>query len=118
MTGLKSVPRQLAETFTLLLAPFAPHLAEEVWQRLGHAESLARHPWPRYDEAKLAEATMELPVQVNGKLRDRVVVPQGLSELEIEQIVLAREKVRAALGGRDPARVVHVPGRLVNLVVT
>src|SRR3984957_15871496 len=65
MTALPSIPRPLAETFTLMLAPFAPHIAEEMWERLGHHKSLTRRPWPTFDKTKLAESTMELPVQVN-----------------------------------------------------
>jgi leucyl-tRNA synthetase len=105
----------------LMLAPLAPHIAEELWsRRLAAAgeewRSIHTESWPSYDEALVAADTVELPIQVSGKLRDRVVVPAGLSELEIEQIVLARPKVRALLEGRPPAKVIHVPGRLVNLV--
>jgi leucyl-tRNA synthetase len=111
----------------LMLAPAAPHVSEELWQRrlaaagvagAGSTEqSIHLEAWPAYDPAHAAEETTELPIQVNGKLRDRVVVPVGLSQTEIEEIVLAREKVQSALGGKTPQRVVHVPGRLVNLVV-
>jgi leucyl-tRNA synthetase len=106
----------------LMLAPAAPHIAEELWSRrlasAGHEwRSIHTEAWPSYDEALVATDTIELPIQVNGRLRDRVLVPAGLSSLEIEQIVLARDKVRAALGDRAPDRIVHVPGRLVNLVL-
>ena len=111
----------------VMLAPAAPHIAEELWQRRlagagvtgawTMARSVHREHWPAHDPALAAEETVELPIQVNGKLRDRVVVPVGLSQTEIEEIVLAREKVVEALGGGTPRRVVHVPGRLVNLVV-
>ena len=105
-----------------LLAPSAPHIAEELWSRILESRgetwrSIHLEPWPGHDEALVAEDTVELPVQVNGKLRDRVLVPAGLSAAEIEAIVLAREKVRAVLGDRAPERVVQVPGRLVNIVV-
>jgi leucyl-tRNA synthetase len=106
----------------LMLAPAAPHITEELWSRRladgGHEwRSIHSEAWPSYDEALVPTDTVELPIQVNGKLRDRVLVPAGLSSLEIEQIVLARDKVRAALGERTPDRIVHVPGRLVNLVL-
>jgi leucyl-tRNA synthetase len=111
----------------LMLAPAAPHVSEELWQRrlaaagvagAGSTErSIHLEVWPAYDPAHAAEETIELPIQVNGKLRDRVVVPVGLSQTEIEEIVLARAKVLVALGGKTPTRVIHVPGRLVNLVV-
>src|SRR5262249_45342053 len=83
ITGRPSVPRQLAENLTLLLAPFAPHMAEEIWERLGHHKSLTRRPWPTYDEAKLAETTWDCPVQVNGKLRDIIKVAADASEASI-----------------------------------
>jgi leucyl-tRNA synthetase len=106
----------------LMLAPAAPHLAEELWSRrlaaAGAAwSSIHRERWPEVDRAAAAAEERELPVQVNGKLRDKVTIPVGLSEAEIEAIVLAREKVVAALGGKAPERVIHAGGRLVNIVV-
>jgi leucyl-tRNA synthetase len=107
----------------LMLAPVAPHIAEELWSRRLAADgepwaSVHTQAWPDVDETAIVEATREVPVQVNGKLRDRVTVPTGISELELEQIVLARDKVRAALGGNEPAKIVHAGGgRLVNIVV-
>ncbi|MGH2407069.1 MAG: leucine--tRNA ligase, partial [Candidatus Limnocylindrales bacterium] len=106
----------------LMLAPAAPHIAEELWSRrlsaAGEAwRSIHLERWPAWDEALIAERTIELPVQINGKLRDRVTMPAGLPQDEIERIVLARDKVIAALGGRAPDKVIHVGGRLVNLVI-
>jgi leucyl-tRNA synthetase len=107
----------------LMLAPAAPHITEELWGRLGPPagkpwSSIHAHRWPSVDEAAAAEATREVPIQVNGKLRDKVTVSAGISEIELEQVVLARDKVRAALGGRKPDRVIHAGGgRLVNIVV-
>jgi len=107
----------------LMLAPAAPHITEELWERLGPPpgkpwSSIHAHRWPSVDEAAAAEATREVPVQVNGKLRDKVTVPTGIGQAELEAIVLARDKVRAALDGRRPDRVVHAGGgRLVNIVV-
>jgi leucyl-tRNA synthetase len=106
----------------LMLAPAAPHISEELWSRRLAASgaewsSIHREPWPEADETLASDETREVPVQVNGKLRDRVVVPAGISEIELEQIVLARDKVRAALSGREPDRVIHAGGRLVNIVV-
>jgi leucyl-tRNA synthetase len=107
---------------TLMLAPAAPHIADELWSRLLAAAGEAPHSvhteaWPTFDAALVAERTIELPVQVNGKLRDRVTIPAGLSAAEIEAIVLARGKVVAALAGRTPDKIIQVGGRLVNLVV-
>ena len=106
----------------LMLAPAAPHISEELWSRrlasAGEAwRSIHTERWPAWDEALVAERTVELPIQVNGKLRDRVEIAAGLSQAEVEAIVLAREKVQAALGGRAPDKVIHAGGRLVNLVV-
>ena len=86
-----------------MLAPFAPHIAEELWQRLGHTTALARRPWPAYDEAKLAESTLELPVQVNGKLRDKITVPADADEADILSAAEAAERVRPWVEGKTLA---------------
>jgi leucyl-tRNA synthetase len=107
----------------LMLAPAAPHVTEELWsRRLAEAgqpwSSIHAETWPMVDDIAASDETREVPVQVNGKLRDRVVVPAGISEIELEQIVLARDKVIAALAGREPDRlIVAGGGRLVNVVV-
>ncbi|MGI8703029.1 MAG: class I tRNA ligase family protein, partial [Candidatus Limnocylindrales bacterium] len=106
----------------LMLAPAAPHITEELWSRRLTAagepwRSIHQEAWPAVDEALAAEETMELPVQVNGKLRDRVPMAVGLPRAEVEEIVRAREKVQAALGGQEPLRTVYVDGRLINFVV-
>ncbi len=107
----------------LMLAPAAPHISEELWSRLADTRgeawsSIHTTQWPMVDESVTVEATHEVPIQVNGKLRDRVTVPAGISEIELEQIVLARDKVVAALGGKQPHRVIHAGGgKLVNIVV-
>ena len=117
MGRLDRIPRKLAEPFTLMLAPFAPHLAEELWQRLGHAQSLARHPWPTYDPAKLVESTMELPVQVNGKLRDRVTVPADADEGSILATAKSAPGARSWIEGKTVVKELYVPKKLVNFVV-
>jgi leucyl-tRNA synthetase len=106
----------------LMLAPIAPHISEELWsRRLADAgdewRSIHLEQWPSVDEAAVVAETIEVVVQVNGKVRDRVEVPAGISEIELDQIVMARDKVRAALAGRDPDRIIRVGGKLVNLVV-
>ncbi len=110
------LPREAAETFALLLAPFAPHLAEELWSRLGHAHSLAAEPWPSADPALLEEPTLTLAVQVNGKRRDEIEVPADADDAAIERAALASPAVARHLDGRKPKRVIVVPGRLVNIV--
>jgi len=109
-------PRAVVESFVLLLAPLAPHLAEELWQRLGHAESLVREPWPLADPAFLKVDEIELSVQVAGKMRDRVRVPADADEPTALAAALASENVRKHLGTGHPRRVIYVPGRLINLV--
>jgi leucyl-tRNA synthetase len=111
------VPKQLAETFTLLVAPFAPHLAEEIWNRLGHARSLAREPWPKYDPGKLLESTLELPVQVNGRLRGTVSVPATAGEQEVIEAAENLESVKPWLAGKMVARKIYVDKKLVSFVV-
>ena len=112
-----SLSRSQAERFILVLAPFAPHLAEELWQFLGHKESLAREPFPAFDPALVVDATIELPVQVNGKLRARLSVPADAPEEAILAAALADPKVAGLLAGKTIVKKVVVPGRLVNLVI-
>jgi len=111
------ISQDQAERFVQVLGPFAPHVAEELWQRLGHAESIAYEPWPEYDEAMIVEDTIELPVQVNGKLRGRINVPADASEDDIVTAALAEPRVAAAIEGKKLLKKILVPGRLLNLVV-
>ncbi|MGE5755474.1 MAG: leucine--tRNA ligase, partial [Planctomycetaceae bacterium] len=110
-------PRSAMEDFTLLLAPMAPHVAEELWQVLGHPESLAYAPWPTFDPALLKDEEVEVPVQVNGKLRGRVIVPAGADRQTLEGAARADERITALLEGKEIKKTVVVPGRLVNFVV-
>ncbi|HEX2221346.1 MAG TPA: leucine--tRNA ligase [Candidatus Limnocylindria bacterium] len=107
---------QAVDALLLLLAPVAPHIAEELWSRRGRPYSIHRQSWPIHDPGLAAATTIELPVQVDGKLRDRLVVTPDTPADEIERLALGSERVQAYLGGRPPARVIHVPGRLVNVV--
>jgi leucyl-tRNA synthetase len=111
------VPRELAEKFVLLLAPFAPHLAEEIWTRLGHQPSLARYPWPVFDPAKLAESTMELAVQVNGKLRGTITVAADAAEEAIFAAARDAESVKSWLANKTVVKQIYAPKKLVSLVV-
>jgi leucyl-tRNA synthetase len=108
--------RALVESFVLMLAPLAPHLAEELWERLGHAKSLAHEPWPVADPAFLSVDEVEISVQVAGKLRARVRVPADADEAAVRAAAQADENVRKHLGAKEPRRVIYVPGRLINLV--
>jgi leucyl-tRNA synthetase len=111
------LPRRAAEVLVLLLSPLAPHLGEELWQRLGHTKSLAYEPWPAADPALLVSDEVTLVIQVNGKRRDEITVPADADEAAVREAVLASEKVRRHLDGRTPRKVIVVPGRLVNVVV-
>jgi leucyl-tRNA synthetase len=117
MTGLISIPRELAENFVLMLAPLAPHIAEEIWEYLGHHKSLARRPWPQFDENKLTEAMLELPVQINGKLRDKITVANDADEQTILAAAESAEKIKPWLEGKTIRKRLYVPKKLVNLVV-
>ncbi|UCG55635.1 MAG: leucine--tRNA ligase [Phycisphaerales bacterium] len=110
-------PRSVVEKLLLILAPFAPHIAEELWQRLGYPESLAYEPWPEYDEELVKEREIELAVQVNGKIKDRIVVSAGADEEAIKQRALAGEKVVAAMAGKEAKKIIVIKSRLVNIVV-
>jgi leucyl-tRNA synthetase len=110
-------PRSALETFVLLLSPFAPHLGEELWQALGHAQTLAYEPWPGYDEALIKAESIEVPVQINGKLRTKLTVPADIDKAALEMIALADDKVRGLIDGKKIKKVIVVPGKLVNIVV-
>lgn len=112
-----AVPRAAVEPLVLMLAPLAPHMAEELWLRLGHTTSLAHGPFPQADPAYLVDDSVEYPVQVNGKLRGRVVVAADADQDTLKAAALSDEKVQAFLAGASPRKVIVVPGRLVNLVV-
>jgi leucyl-tRNA synthetase len=109
--------RSQLERFLRVLAPFAPHLAEELWQRLGESGSVCRAQWPTVDASLLEDHSVELPVQVQGKVRARIVVPANADAGEVERIALADDKVQALLGGKAPRKVIVVPRRMVNLVL-
>ncbi|MCB0970919.1 MAG: leucine--tRNA ligase, partial [Acidimicrobiales bacterium] len=111
------VPRGAAEPLVLLLAPLAPHLAEELWARLGHETSLAYEPFPEADEAWLVDDQVELPVSLNGKVKARIVVAADADADAIEAAARADDKVAALLDGREIRKVIAVPGRMVNFVV-
>jgi leucyl-tRNA synthetase len=117
MTQCDVRPRPVIEPFVLLLSPFAPHLAEELWETLGHGETLAYEPWPEYDESKIAEPTIEIPVQVNGKVRGKITVPADADQQTMQQAAEEDADVRKHIDGKTVVKVVVVPGRMVNFVV-
>ena len=111
------LPKEFLEKFVLCLAPFAPHLGEELWQFLGHDRSLAYEPWPEYDPKALVEDEIEIPVQVLGKLRGRVKVPVAATPAEMEAAAKANPDVAKFLDGKTIVKVIAVPKRMVNFVV-
>ena len=117
----KAVPVQFVaevqRSVVLLLAPFAPYLAHELWEMIGEKESLLRAPWPKFDAELAKEEEIVIPVQVNGKLRGRVVVPADATEEFVLERALADEKVKAAIAGKQIMKKICVPGKMVNLVV-
>ncbi len=111
------LPKEYLEIFVLCLSPFAPHLGEELWAFLGHGESLAYEPWPKYDASALVEDEIEIPVQVMGKLRGRVKVPVAATPAEMEAVAKANADVAKFLEGKTIVKVIAVPKRMVNFVV-
>jgi len=109
--------KEAVDTLLLLLAPTAPHLAEELWQQIGHQYSIHNQSWPKWDEALAKEEEITLVVQVNGKLRERMAVPASITEDEAKEKALASPKVKAHTEGKKIVKVIYVPGRLVNIVV-
>ena len=110
------IPRKYALGFIQLLAPFAPHLAEEMWEIYGNTESISYVPWPTFDESKLVTDTVEIVVQLMGKVKAKLDVKKDLTPAELEQIVLANEEVKELIEGKQVMKVIVVPGRLVNIV--
>jgi len=111
-----AVMSEVLETMALMLGPITPHMADELWERLGKKGFLYQETWPTFDPEVAADPTIEVPVQVNGKLRDRLSVPSDVADAALEALALGSEKVKAALEGRAPKKVIVVKGRLVNIV--
>jgi len=117
LVALDAVPRTVADTFVRLLAPFAPHVCEELWERLGHATSVGFAEWPDYDPELSAAETVTMIVQVNGKVRDRIEVDPAITEADAEALALSSDRVQAYTQGSPPHRVVVRVPNLVNVVV-
>jgi leucyl-tRNA synthetase len=113
----QKVLRFALETFVLLISPMMPHLAEEMWETLGHETLVADTPWPQFDDSLTVDNNVKLAVQVNGKVRDTIEVPKDMAKDEIEKIALANEKVIKFMDGKTIRKVIVVPGRIVNIVV-
>jgi leucyl-tRNA synthetase len=116
-TGQDIRPLSCMESFVLMLSPMAPHICEELWQVLGHSESLAYALWPVFDPKYVEESVIELPIQINGRVRGRVAVPANADNKEVEQVALADPKVKKYLEGSSIRKVIVVPKKLINIVV-
>jgi len=113
----KETGREIIEKFLILLSPFSPHLAEELWQRLGHKKSIFLEKWPQYDKKLIKEKITTLIIQVNGRVRDRIEVKAGISEKEAKELTLAREKVKKHILNKKVKKVIFIKGKLINIVV-
>ncbi len=114
---LEPRPRAVLAPFVQLLSPFAPHIAEELWELLGHRDSLSYAPWPTWDEQHLVESEIEIPIQINGKLRAKIMVPAGADAVTLQTLAAAHANIAPQLAGKQIVKVVAVPGRMVNFVV-
>ena len=112
-----SIPSILNSQFLILLSPFAPHLAEELWQTNGEKKSIFLSSWPKYDPKKIVDEVKTIAVQINGKVRGTIDVPEGSSESAVKNLALADEKIKKALAGKNVQKMIYVPGRIVNLIV-
>jgi leucyl-tRNA synthetase len=117
LAKLPVVPVEIVEKLVLILSPFAPHISEELWAKLGHSESLAYESWPEYDKELIKEKEIELAIQINGKIKDKIVVAADSSDEQIKQKALSCEKVVAAMAGKQPKKVIVIKSRLVNIVI-
>jgi leucyl-tRNA synthetase len=116
-TAAETLPRGIAMSFLRVLSPYAPHLCEELWQRLGETELIAHAEWPSWDPALCEDETITIVVQINGKKRDELQVPRDTDREELERLALAAENAQRFIDGQEVKRVIVVPGRLVNIVV-
>jgi leucyl-tRNA synthetase len=118
VSGQKKLPRKLWQPFILLLAPYAPHLAEELWEKTGGSPSVSRQRWPEWVEALTVEELVEVVFQINGKIRAKENLPAGLGETETREKALANARMKELLDGKEIRKVIVVPGKLVNVVAS
>nr|WP_297919558.1 leucine--tRNA ligase [uncultured Allomuricauda sp.] len=116
LTSQKCTSKSILNPLAILVSPYAPHIAEELWQHLGNSESMANAPFPKFEAKYLVESIKEYPISFNGKLRFKLELPMDMGKDEIEAAVIAHEKTKAQLQGREPKKVIVVPGKIVNIV--
>ena len=114
---VEKVYRPYAENLIKMLSCIAPHICEEMWQQLGHNESIAYEPWPTYDEKMLVDDEVEIAVQVNGKVRAKITVAKDEAKDKVEQIALSQDNIKAHTEGKNIIKVIVVPNKIVNIVV-
>jgi leucyl-tRNA synthetase len=117
LTGLKCNKKAILEELLLLIAPFAPHIAEELWHRAGHEETVVIQGFPKYKEEYLKESTIEYPVSFNGKMRFKLELPVDIDQKQVEEIVKNHEKAQKWLEGKEPKKIIFVPKKIINVVV-
>ena len=116
LTAQKCTSKDVLEPLLVLLSPYAPHIAEELWNQLGNNESISTAPFPEFDASHLVESSKNYPISFNGKMRFTLELPLDMSKEDIEKKVLAHEKTQEQLQGRAPKKVIVVPGKIVNIV--
>lgn len=116
LTAQKCTSKAILEPLAILVSPYAPHIAEELWEKLGHKESISNAPFPKFDASHLVERSKEYPISFNGKMRFTMELPLDIGKEDIEAAVMAHEKTQAQLQGRTPKKVIVVPGKIVNIV--
>ena len=116
LTAQKCTSKEILEPLLILISPYAPHIAEELWNQLGHKQSISTVPFPKFDASYLVESTKNYPISFNGKMRFTLELPLDMSKEEIEKTVLAYDKTQEQLQGRTPKKVIIVPGKIVNIV--
>jgi len=116
LTAQKCTSKDILEPLLILISPYAPHIAEELWSQLGNTGSISTAPFPEFDVSHLVESSKNYPISFNGKMRFTMELPLDLSKEDIEAAVLANEKTQEQLAGRTPKKVIVVPGKIVNIV--
>jgi leucyl-tRNA synthetase len=111
------VQREAVDTLLLMLAPFAPHITEELWQVTGHENSIHQQAWPSFDPAAIVEDEITVVVQINGRVRERILVPVDITPQAMQEKALAEPKVQQLIEGKKVVKVIPVPGKLVNIVI-
>jgi leucyl-tRNA synthetase len=117
LTQLKSNKRAILEPLTITLAPYAPHIAEEIWEKLGHSGSISNAEFPIWDNKYLIENTFDYPVSINGKVRSKMSFPTDAQREDMEKAVLEDEQVQRFMEGKNPKKIIIVPNKIINVVV-